>query len=446
MMGYGMSAKVTRLKLDTTQPYIPATMDDIRQVVVYTQSEELPLADDVPYNMPVQGDSIWVAGDIKEYKGLEGRMIVVRGEKDDTPSQVYNEPAVVSDATSDFEHSGQTCLQLKSGLGNSYKPGTVTINGNVVQATQGETIGDEILGSGDASQPYQSFTLRQSPLTYVQAPDSVTGTASTLEVRVDGIPWKEVDKLSGHGPRERIYTTSIGDDGTVTVQFGDGLSAGSRLPTGDDNVHATYRKGIGQQALVNAGQLSILMTRPLGVKGVSNPFDATGAIDPETIEDARSNADNTVLTLGRIVSIEDYKSYALSYTHVAKAQAKKYWNGSTWSMVVTIAGPTTPDMPYGTKIEEGDGYYERIQNDIYTWSDPTVPFVLQSYDPDRDLLLFRIPVIYFPLLHEMAVALSQGGTSHWVSKPLPAAAVACTMPSSSTTASRTTGLVITSDS
>ena len=30
------------------------------------------------------------------------------------------------------------------------------------------------------------------------------------------------------------------------------------------------------------------MTRPLGIRGVANPLAATGAADPETLDDARA--------------------------------------------------------------------------------------------------------------------------------------------------------------
>ena len=43
-------------------------------------------------------------------------------------------------------------------------------------------------------------------------------------------------------PDARVYTTRRADDGTVTVTFGDGRT-GARLPSGRDNVVATYRVG-----------------------------------------------------------------------------------------------------------------------------------------------------------------------------------------------------------
>ena len=72
------------------------------------------------------------------------------------------------------------------------------------------------------------------------------------------------------------------------VVFGDGRS-GARLPSGTNNVRATYRKGLGVDGNVVAGSLTQLMTRPLGLKSVSNPLPAEGGTDPEAASAARQS-------------------------------------------------------------------------------------------------------------------------------------------------------------
>ena len=62
-----------------------------------------------------------------------------------------------------------TFIKFAKDLEYCYRRDTVTIYGNVVKATHGETR-REVLGSGDGSQALQSFTLRQPPLTYMAAP------------------------------------------------------------------------------------------------------------------------------------------------------------------------------------------------------------------------------------------------------------------------------------
>ena len=210
------------------------------------------------------------------------------------------------------------------------------INANVAAATHGETV-REPLGSGDAAVPYQHFTLRQPPVTYIGA-DTPDGSASTLKVYVNEVLWQEVPFFYGHGPTERIYITRQDDEGRTTIRFGDGLS-GARLPTGQNNVRAEYRKGTGLGGLVQAGQLSLLMSRPLGLKGVVNPEAAQGAEDPESRDDARTNAPLTVLTLERAVSLQDYEDFARTFSGVAKAQAVWVWDGRKRSIFLTVAGP-----------------------------------------------------------------------------------------------------------
>ena len=58
---------------------------------------------------------------------------------------------------------------------NCYDRTATTVNANVGLATQGMSV-SEILGSGSASTPNQKFSLKQTPLTFVQAP-TPTGTA-----------------------------------------------------------------------------------------------------------------------------------------------------------------------------------------------------------------------------------------------------------------------------
>ena len=109
-------------------------------------------------------------------------------------------------------------------------------------ATHGETY-EEQLGSGDAAQIFQRFKLTKAPLTYVSA-ENATGRASSLMIRVDGLLWHAVPTLYDAGPDDRVYAVRGEDDGSCWVQFGDGLR-GSRLPTGQLNLIATYRAGIG---------------------------------------------------------------------------------------------------------------------------------------------------------------------------------------------------------
>jgi predicted phage baseplate assembly protein len=230
----------------------------------------------------------------------------------------------------------------------------------------------ETLGSGDGTQQFQSFILHQSPLTYVQSA-AVSGSTTTLQVWVDGVLWSEVPYFYGHGPTEHIYITSQDDNGVTTVTFGDGIT-GSRLTTGTANVTAQYRFGIGSAGLVNANQLSQLMNRPLGVRGVNNPLASSGAADPEDLNTGRGNATLAIMTLGRVVSLEDYQDFALAYTGIGKALATWTWDGQQRVVVLTIAGQSGP-------IASTDPVMTALPLAIAQVSEPNVQLFLYAYTP-----------------------------------------------------------------
>jgi hypothetical protein len=235
---------------------------------------------------------------------------------------------------------GTTRLQLEADLAWAYLPLTVRVNANVAPASHGDSkqmqVQPEVLGSGDSSRPYQRFELRQWPLTHIAAP-TPSGTASTLQVSVAGVRWHQAQHLGELGPADRSYLLRTGDDGRTTVQFGDG-EHGARLPSGQMNVEATYRVGIGSAGNLAPGQISLLLTRPLGLKDVINPTAASGGADPESGERARRNAPLTVRTLDRIVSLRDFEDFAAAYAGIGKAQAVWLWNGEARLVHLSVSG------------------------------------------------------------------------------------------------------------
>jgi predicted phage baseplate assembly protein len=265
---------------------------------------------------------------------------------------------------------GYTTLLFQRALEHSYVRDSVTLNANVALATHGETV-REILGSGDASRPFQRLALRQSPLTYVSS-DSPSGAQSTLELRVDGLLWHEAPSFFGQGPKDRVYVSRRTNDGQITVEFGDG-GVGARPPTGIENIQAVYRKGGGAVGNVEAGRLTLLPARPLGVRAVSNLLAASGATDPEMLVDIRRNAALTVLTLDRIVSLQDYEDFARAFPGVGKALATWSWSWQTRGVFVTIAGADGADVPESGQV------YLNLLSALRKAGDPHVPLRVQSY-------------------------------------------------------------------
>ena len=306
----------------------------------------------------------------RAYLGLYvGQTIVLSGQRTDLPGVLASEICTLASVQL---VSGITQITLTPKLANTYLRSSIQINANVANATNGATV-NEILGNGDGTQTFQSFTLKQSPLTYTTAATS-TGGQSSLQIWVNGEEWTEVPWFFGHGPAEHIFTTTRNDDATTTVTFPDGLT-GSRLPTGTANVTATYRTGIGTPGLVDANQISMLTTRPLGVRAATNPLPSCGAQDAETIDDARSNATLTIMTLDRIVSLEDYQDFSNAFLGISKALAVWIWNGEQRLVLLTVAGVN------GAIVEPNDDTGTALQNAIAAASEPYVTLNLQAYSP-----------------------------------------------------------------
>jgi predicted phage baseplate assembly protein len=362
---FALTAKVTRLTLDKPDDFEKFA---IRTTTVFAQSEELPLAR-LPIDAPVSGTLIEL-DDLVEL--FVGQTVIICGELKDNLGVRACEQATIAKANHVFTETERFTQITLDALENAYVRKTVTIYANIAPATHGETVQD-VLGSGDASQRFQRFTLRQPPLTYISA-KTPSGAESTLQVRVNDLLWHEAPAFFGRGPQERVFITRRSDDGQTTVEFG----GGARLPTGQENVRATYRRGIGVQGLVKADQLSLLMTRPLGVKGVTNPLPSDGADDPESLADARENAPLTVLTLDRVVSLQDYEDFAGAFAGIGKALATWTWNGRTRAVFVTVAGPNGADVSADSN--------ENLLGAMQKAGDPHVALVVASYRK----ALFRI--------------------------------------------------------
>ena len=336
--GFLMTATVTRVWLDCRLPAVGGF--GLRTTRVYASTAKLTTAD-VFSTDPVEGPHVTLD---RAYLSLRpGQLVAVTGVSASQAGKTVSEVAQI--------HSvglvdGYTKLTLSPALSNRYQPGTVTIDANVAPASHGQTR-SEILGSGDGSQTFQRFALQQTPLTYLSA-QNPRGSASTLQIRVNGVTWTEVPWLYGAGPHDRVFTVVAGADAKTYVQFGDGVT-GARLPTGSANVVAAYRQGIGTPGLVRAGQLSTLLSRPLGLKAATNPLSSTGAGDPETLEQARLDAPVSVRTLGRIVTLEDFGDFARASAGIAKAGASWVWDGQRDVACVTVAGiEGAPVMPGST--------------------------------------------------------------------------------------------------
>ena len=206
-----------------------------------------------------------------------------------------------------------------------------TVLPNVLTITRGKTVANEVLGSGDATNPAQSFKLKQSPVTYLQ---SGAAYASTISLTVGSQPWTEVASFYGQPADATVFVTSEDDAGFTHVAFGDGVN-GARLPTGLNNVVATYRIGAGL-ASPAAGKLTVIAQSYPGLRAVLNPLAVGGGADPDPPAQVKSYAPRSVLAFGRAVSVFDYEAIAALTPSVTRARAVWAWNDAAQRTMVTV--------------------------------------------------------------------------------------------------------------
>lgn len=209
----------------------------------------------------------------------------------------------------------------------------VQLYGNALYVTRGESVTDERLGSGDATQAIQTFRLKKGPLTYLSASTRL-GRLSTLVIQVSGIRWHEVETFYGATDHDTVYTVRHDEEGHTDIHFG----GGARLPTGAE-VIANYRFGAGA-SLPPAGSLQQVARPVAGLRKVHNVLPAFGGSDAEGSAELAARAPRSALLMGRAISLVDLEVAAAQQAGVRAAQAAWRWDsqGLRPAAVVQIIG------------------------------------------------------------------------------------------------------------
>jgi predicted phage baseplate assembly protein len=169
-----------------------------------------------------------------------------------------------------------------------------------------------------------------------------------------------------------VFATLNQPSGVTQILFGDGVE-GATLPTGQNNVQATYRVGSGSAGNVAAGSITTLIDRPLGVSGVINPGAATGGQDAQPVDDIRADAPLSVLTLGRAVSITDYQNFASTFAGIAKAYAIWIPSGPGRGVFLTVAGAG------GSALPPDNPTLSNLVTALHDYGNPLIPIHAQSF-------------------------------------------------------------------
>jgi hypothetical protein len=391
---FGLSGRAMALRLagGSGAPLTSTPTQDFkfRDTTAHVASARQPLTE-LPIEAPVAAGTRRIELSTMVLGLARGKLLALAGPRDDLPGVDAAEIATLDEVV---HGAGRSVLVLKEGLLHSYRRDSLRIHANVVTATHGESV-SETLGDGDATRSFQRFTLRRPPTTHLSA-STPGGVQSTLEIRVGGLLWAERSSLYGAGPHEHVFTTRIDDDARMQVLFGDGRQ-GVRLPSGQLNVQARYRSGIGADGEVAAHTLTMLRAVPLGLRGAHNPLPASGAQGPEQLIDARRNAPLTLLAFERVVSLSDYEDFARAFPGIGKARADLAWVGGGSRVLLSVMGATGG--------EPGQQVLDNLRQAIATLSDGSQPFQLAA----AALRYFRCTArLLVDPRHEVATVLADG--------------------------------------
>jgi predicted phage baseplate assembly protein len=370
MTAFTINARTTRLVLDSNTGFDTFLT---RNTTVFAASEwvDLPRA---PRRDAVRAGAIQI--DLAAWApGLQpGQTLALTGIYADGLDAPVARMVDIAEVQHQLFAGGTTQVTLAAALTDDFDRTALRMNANVAPANHGETT-QEVLGSGDASTPFLQLVAKQKPLTHVTA--AVPGGAlAAAELRVGGILWHPVANLLDAAPQDRVYTLTTDPDGIATIGFGNG-AMGAMPPAGQGNISLTYRTGLGLAGRVDAGQLNILMTRPLGVQAAINPLPAEGGADPEPLEALRDNVPLSCRTLDRVVSLSDFADFARAFGGIAKARAEwvKFPGAAKAGVAVTVAGVD------GQEVLPGSVLYDDLNDALINNGIPYTRFRLKSYRP-----------------------------------------------------------------
>ncbi|MFN9478219.1 MAG: putative baseplate assembly protein [Betaproteobacteria bacterium] len=219
-----------------------------------------------------------------------------------------------------------------------------TACGNLVAASHGETHTQRAEGKGA---PEQQIELDFVPLTQIAT--GQRSARSTLEVRVAGLDFTEVENFLASSPTDPHYRLRRANDGGVTLVFGDGRQG--RAPALGQDIELRYRSGLGSAGRVGADRLRVFKAPALPLAdqkltAVFNPFAVANGRDPEPLAQARQQAPYQLVRQNRAVTAADYEALARRGVAVAgttviplAAKARLRQLGAVPTMIVSLDLP-----------------------------------------------------------------------------------------------------------
>ncbi len=291
-----------------------------------------------PWLQPVgsRGNLLTFYGSQVEAEALVGRRMLVTGEQ--RADQILTVTGLANQDL--YRVAGPTLRRIYVDRQVNYadyplEQGPLTVNANLVPASQGKREAEVALGGGDPTQAFQSFRIPRKPLTYLTETLQTPPEVPQLEVRVSGQLWRLVPSFYGQAADARVYVVREDVQGFSWVQFGDGVT-GLRPDRGVDNITAVYRHGAGAHGPLESGQQPSGGGKLDGLKAIRLAGVVTGGTERESTDNARQAAPGKVLGLGRIVSLADVEHELLAIAGIAKVRVDWQVREHTTALVATV--------------------------------------------------------------------------------------------------------------
>lgn len=152
--------------------------------------------------------------------------------------------------------------------------------------------------------------------------------------------WTRVPRLVNMAASDSVYTTNVLADGTVFIQFGNGING--RIPPVGIEIAASFSTCSGAAGNVPENTVnSVTATNLTGITVLSSSRGA-GGFDAESSESLRTSIPRAFRAQERAVTLSDFADIALGVTGVAKARATYATGASTGGSVTIYASGYQP--------------------------------------------------------------------------------------------------------
>lgn len=225
-----------------------------------------------------------------------------------------------------------------------------------VSVIQGKVYNAVITSTGTSNQEYN--------LNFTDIENSADPDNPTFTVTVDNVPWTKVSTFVGGSPSAQWYKLRGELNDTLTVIFGDNISA--QAPAAGSVITIKYLRTDGASGNVYVlGAINTIQT-PIYDKAniivddisVSNPQAVLGGDDIESTEEIRTEAPRVFATGDRLVTKADYAAFLENYPAIASA--------TTWGE--NEESPANYDM------------FNRVKMCIIMQADPDTDPRIQDWD------------------------------------------------------------------